>query len=116
MFALFPVLAEFGDKVPGLLVLFLWSAAIALLAWALIRKKKWLAILPIGLAALFAVGATAEARDRFISPAIVRESGYGYVAFTYSAAALPLFPITAFLLRKMKGDNYSAPSFPPLTG
>jgi hypothetical protein len=100
MFSLVPVLAEVSDKVTRLPVLFLWSAALVLLAWALIRKKKWLAILPAGFGALFAVAATAEVRDPFVGPAIITELGHSYVAFAYLSAALPFIAILTFAVRK----------------
>jgi hypothetical protein len=100
MFPLVPVLAEVGDKVPRLPVLFLWSAALVLLARALIRKTKWLAILPIGFAVLFAVAATAEVRDPFVGPAIVGELGHSYVSLAYLSAALPFIAILIFAVRK----------------
>ena len=102
MFAFTLFLAEVGDKVPRLPVLFLWSAAIMVFAWALIRWKKWLAILPLFVAVCFAIGATAEPRDPFVGPAIVHELGYGYIAFAYLAAALPFIAIARLLLRRRK--------------
>ena len=108
MIAFISILAEVGDKVPRLPVVFMWSAFIALLAWALIRKKKWLAIIPGVLAGLFAVAATAETRDPFVGPAIVGELGYGYVGLCYFAAAIPIVVIVALLLRKETEPNQSS--------
>ena len=99
MFSFVPVIAEVGDKVPRLPILFLWTATIVLLAWVLIRKKKWLAVVPVGLGVIFAIGATAEARDPFVGPAIIRELGHGYIALAYLAAALPFIAILSFVLR-----------------
>ena len=106
MFAIIPVLAEVGDKVPRLPILFLWSAVIVVLAWVLIRKKKWLALVPLVLAIFFAVVATQEPRDVFVGPAIIRELGYSYVAFCYLAAALPFAAIAFLIIRK--NENHGA--------
>ena len=50
MLPLIPVLAEVGDKIPRLPVLFLWCAGVSLLAWVLGRKKKWFGLLALPLA------------------------------------------------------------------
>lgn len=40
MVAFILFLAEVGDKVPRLPILFLWSGAVTLLAWTLVQRKK----------------------------------------------------------------------------
>ena len=92
-----PVLAEVGDKIPRLPVVFLWSAGISLLAWVLIRKRKWLAPLPGTIAVLFAFVATAEPRDEFVGPAIVQELGHGYAVLCYVASSIPILVIAVLL-------------------
>ena len=105
MSAFIAVLAEVGDKVPRLPILFLWSAVIVLLAWVMIRKKKWLAFVPLILAIFFAVGATQEPRDVFVGPAIIQELGYSYVVSCYLAAALPFLAITVLIIRKNENNG-----------
>jgi len=100
MLSCVPVLAEVGDKIPRLPVLFLWSTALVLLSWALIKKTKWLAIVVLPMAALFAVGATQEPRDEFVGPAIVHELGFSYIILAHVAAALPFIAILALILRR----------------
>jgi hypothetical protein len=107
MHAFVPLLAEVGDKVPRLWMLALWCAGIALLAWVLTKKKKWLAIIPLPLAGFFALAATHETRDPFVGPAIIRELGYSYVVFCYFFAAIPLVVIVTLIFRSKKAPNQS---------
>jgi hypothetical protein len=102
-----PLLAEVGDKVPRLWVLGLWCAGITLLAWLLTRKRKWLVIIPLPLAAVFAVGVTHEPRDPFVGPAIIRELGYSYVTLCYLFAIAPFAMIAVLIIRSKKEPNQS---------
>src|SRR5436190_6507724 len=102
MHVIVPLFAEVGDKVPRLPVLFLWSAGIVLLVWALSRKMKWAAVIPLPLAILFALGSSQEPRDDFVGPAIIHELGYGYVLLAYVAAVLPFIAIAVFVSQRKK--------------
>lgn len=113
MIAITLLLSEVGDKVPRIPVVFFWSVAIVVLAVTVIRVKKWLAIVPGILAGLFAVAVTAELRDPFVGPAVVRELGYSYAALCYFAAAIPVVMIVALLSRR---KAKARPMKPPNAG
>lgn len=102
MLAVILFIAEVGDKVPRLPVVFLWSGAITLFAWILARQKKWFAMLALPFAILFGIAATAEPRDPFVGPDIIREFGYSYPLLAYLAAVIPLFAIVFFMFRRTK--------------
>jgi hypothetical protein len=102
MLALILFLAEVGDKVPPLTTLVSWSAAITFLAVLLSFWRKWLAVVPLPLATVFAIAATAESRDRVVGPAIIHELSYGYVALAYFLAAAPFVAIALLVFRRKK--------------
>lgn len=100
-----PVLAEVGDKIPRLPVLFVWCAGISLLAWALGRKKKWFSLLALPLAGLYAMAVTAEPLDRFVGPAIVREFGYYYPITCFAFAAIPFAVIARAFIAEASNQS-----------
>ena len=107
MFLITPVLAEVGDKTPRLPVLFFWCAGISLVAWVLGRKKGLL-VLP--LAALYALGITAEPLDEFVGPAIVRELGYYYPIVCFVFAIVPFaIVIKPFLTERSNQTSQPTP-------
>ena len=99
-----PVLAEIGDKIPRLPVLVLWCVGICLLAWVLGRRTKWLGLLTLPIAFLYAIGVTAEPLDSFVGPAIIHELGY-YYPFTCFALALIPFAIMAIPFFKTESNK-----------
>lgn len=70
--------------------LWAWSFGLSAAAWLLSRKKKWLVLVPLPLALLFAAGSIEEMRDPFFAPAVIQELGYSYwiVSFTPLAAII----------------------------
>ena len=98
MMAATPAIAEVGDKVPSIPLL--WGSALAMtvVAFALTRIRPWwgLIVLPLGL--LQAVAWHREIWSPDVGPAIVRELGSGYIVTSYLAFALGFMgPVMAVL-------------------
>jgi len=88
------VLAEIGDKMMSLPTLLVWNAIIVLLTWWFVRKNKWLAVIPLSVALIFAFGGLEELREPHMARAVIQELGYFYVALNF----LPLLMIAVLLI------------------
>jgi hypothetical protein len=86
-----PVLAEISDKMLSWPALLAWTSGLSAAAWLLARKKKWLVLIPLPLALLFAAGSIEEMRDPFFASAVIQELGYSYWIVSF----VPLVAIIA---------------------
>jgi len=80
-----------------------WTVVIVAVAWALIKKNLWLAIIPLPFAALFALGSYEIWIDRHMRPAVIEELGISYLLI----GLVPLLAILAILIGKKKTPNQS---------
>ena len=69
----FPVIAEVSDKMLSWPALIIWVIVLVGLTWVLGRRKKWLLLIPLPVAWLFASGPFDEMRDPNFGPAVVAE-------------------------------------------
>jgi len=97
----FLVLAEVSDKMMSFHALIAWNTALPLVTWMLKKKSRWLTLIPIMPAALFALGSLEELRDPDFGPAVIHELGYGYVALSF----LPLLMTTIVAVLSKKRPN-----------
>ena len=95
------MLAEVSDKMMSFPTLVVWNIAFVLVTWALVKKSRWLALIPFPLATLFALGAIEEWRDPYIGPAVIGELGYGYLALDI----LPFCTVVTLAALKRKNAN-----------
>ena len=92
----FPALvAEVSDKMMSFPTLLLWNAALIVAAWWLVRRSRWLALVPLCVAAIFALATLDELRDPHVGPAVIHELGYAYVALIF----FPSVVVLALLIR-----------------
>ena len=94
-------LAEVSDKMMSFPQLLLWNVGLIVAAWGLVRRSRWLVVIPPFVAAIFAVGMLEELRDPHIGPAMMHELGYPYVALS----VLPFLAVAALLVRGRKPDE-----------
>lgn len=80
--------AEVMDKEPTLVVIWAWAligGSLGIIGW---RFRWWvgaaLALLPAG----YFLALRSEITDPYVAPAIIEEAGYGYVRWSYYAAAV----------------------------
>ena len=78
-----------------------WVIGITVLAWALIRKKKWFAVFPMPFALIFALGSIDTWRAPYIGPAVIHELGYFYLMLGF----VPLISIIVLLCVVKKRAN-----------
>ena len=99
---IFPLMfAEVADKEPAR-NLFLFFGGLCVLAALPMRKSRWLAVIAIPVASLWAAVVwlfiQSEIRDPFVGPAILRELGYSYVVTAYASAIIPFIVILALFI------------------
>jgi hypothetical protein len=100
------IFAEVSDKMMSWPALWSWVFVIPLVTWALLRKSKWLVVLPLPLAALLALGSFDSWRDPYIGPAVVEELGYLYLMLGF----VPLISIGVLFLVVKKKTGIEAAS------
>ena len=94
-------LAEVSDKMMSFPQLLLWNVGLIVVAWWLVRRSRWLVLIPLFMAAIFAVGTVDELRDPHVGPAVMHELGYPYVALS----VLPFLAVAGLLIRGSKSDE-----------
>jgi hypothetical protein len=85
-----------------------WTLGLVATAWTLMRRRKWLAVVPLPFAVLFASGAFDAARDPHIGPAIIHELGYTYVALGF--VPLTEILVLVFILKKKPANKAVDPT------
>ena len=93
-----PLLAEIADKEPTLLTVWIVAIALSLAAFAACSWRRWMVVLPLSVAAVWAFAIISELRDPQLGPAISEELGWSYVLQAHLAACIPfLFGFVALL-------------------
>ena len=87
-------------------VLIAWNVGLVWLAWALAKKNRWLALIPVPIAALFALGAVDILRDAHFRPAVIHELGYSYIALGF----VPLLAIIVVAVTRKKPNKAPEPT------
>ena len=104
----FTFLAEVADKEPSLLKF--WTVAFVLSGAALLFGlwRRFAALVPAAVAAIWAYAVWSELNDRLLGSAIRQELGAAYVAQGYVTTLLPFaFVIFVFLRGNPKQSNQS---------
>lgn len=103
---------EVMDKEPGLIEIWLFYAALAVIGFGLTRFRSWLLAIVFPINLLLGLGWLTELHDQHIGPAILQEAGYAYVIQSYLAIVLAVVlpSLGAFLNWKKKIGIYNSPS------
>lgn len=82
-------LAEVVDKEPTLLMVWLVACILSIGSLALCLWRRWMALIALVPAAVWATALVSELRDPLVGPAILEELGRAYVIQSYVAAFIP---------------------------
>jgi hypothetical protein len=102
----FPVIAEVSDKMLSWPALIIWVIVLVGLTWVLGRRKKWLLLIPLPVAWLFASGPFDEMRDPNFGPAVVAELGYSY----WAVSIIPIVAVSVVACLPKKPNQPPQPT------
>ena len=90
-----PFVAEVSDRMMSFPAILLLHAVLIAAAWWLVRRSRWLVLIPLCVSAVFAFATLDELRDPHVGPAMLRELGYVYAALGF----VPFVVVVALLIR-----------------
>jgi len=116
------MLAEVSDKVPGSLVIWIFSIGLAGFVFAGRRFSRWTLVVTVPLAGWIAWSVWREfVADTHFRQAVLAELGYGYVIQVVCAGCIPLLAALAwsasdlYRLRAEQGDCTECRDDTPVT-
>ena|ERR1043165_9527444 len=102
MVSVLPILAEVADKEFSVATLWVVTAVLSAVAFALSRWRRWATIIALPPIFIWMWLLLSEIHDRFVGPAILAELGRGYFVQTYLSALLPVAFLIAGLYREQR--------------